>query len=264
MTRAARRGSALFLMVLGLASPAEAQIVQSVQFGGGWFWPKGFEGRTSGDVLVANLTQPDVLPGVSGSLEFDIGDFAFWSVFGEWNIAFNRRIEASAGIGFYQETVPSRYRDLVDSSQGFSDITQDLKLRQIPFTGLVRFLGGRPGRVQPYAGGGITAISFQYTETGDFVDPVDLSVFCAGTPGCAFPSFEATGLAYGPVVVGGVRFPIGGDIFGFTAEGRYQWVTGDLPSAADCQADSSKCFAFGATKIDLSGFTFNMAMLIRF
>jgi hypothetical protein len=236
-------------------SAAHAQIVQSVQFGAGWFWPKGFEGRTTGDVLVANLTQPDVLPGVSGSLEFDIGDFAGWTFFGEWNIAFNNYIEASAGLGFYQKTVPSRYRDLVDSSQGFTDITQDLKLRQIPLTGMVRFLGGRPGRVQPYGGIGIAAINFEYTERGDFVDPIDLSIFCAGTPGCPFPAYQASGFAFGPVFAGGVRLPVGGDIYGIVLEGRYQLVEGNT-GGADA--------GFLGEKIDLSGFTFNMAMLIRF
>jgi hypothetical protein len=267
MTRASRWAGAVLLVVLGLPVPARAQIVQSVNFGAGWFWPAGYNSRTPGDVLVANLTQPIVAPGATGSLDFDIGEFGAWTFFGEWNVALNRHVEVSGGLSFYQETVHSRYADLVDSQHNFSDIQQDLTLRMIPITGIVRFLPvGKPGSVQPYVGGGIAAINFQYTEKGDFVDTSDvtLPIYCAGSPGCVNPAYQATGMAFGPVFVGGVRLPIGGDLYGITLEGRYQWVKGDLPTAAECQNDLSKCFAFGATKLDLSGFTFNMGMLIRF
>jgi hypothetical protein len=242
---------------MAVPSPAGAQVVQSVQFGGGYFWPKGFDGRVEGDVLVANLSQPLVIvdPPTTTSLDFEIGDFGAWTAFGEWNIAFNRHVEASAGLGFYKRTVNSRYRDLVNQAEGNSDILQDLKLTQIPITGLVRFVFGQPGRVQPYAGAGLAAIRFTYSEEGEFVDPVDLSIFCAGTPGCPFPAFEASGFAFGPVFVGGVRLPIGGDIYSFTAEGRWTLVDGDT-GGADA--------GFLGDRIDLGGFTFNMGLLIRF
>lgn len=259
MTRAVRSVAgvgALLLVLVALPASADAQTVQSVQFGGGWFWPKGESGRVTGDVLVANLNQPVVIaPDITTSLDFEVGDFGAWSTFGEWNIAFNRYIEAGAGIGFYQKTVHSRYRDLVNSQTGNSDILQDLKLQQIPITGLVRFMGGRPGSVQPYAGAGIVAVRYSYTERGDFVDPADLSVFCAGTPGCPFPQFEATGFAFGPVFVGGVRLPIGGDIYAFTAEGR--WTIVDGSTGGEVQG-------FLGDRIDLGGFAFNMGLLIRF
>lgn len=265
MTRATRWAGAVLLVVLGLPVPARAQIVQSVNFGVGWFWPAGETSRPIDDVLVANLNQPIVAPGATGSLAFDIGEFGWWVPFGEWNIAFNRHIEASAGLAFYQRTVPSTYADLVDSAHNFAEIRQDLKLRMIPITGIVRFFPvGRPGSVQPYVGGGIAAINFQYTEKGDFVDTNDLSIFCAGTPNCPNEAFQASGMAFGPVFAGGVRLPVGGDLYGITLEGRYQWVRGKLPTAAECQNDLSKCFMPGAERIDLSGFTFNMGFLIRF
>ena len=248
---------ALLLILLAVPSTADAQVVQSVQFGGGYFWPKGYDSRVQGDVLVANLSQPLIIadPPTTTSLDFEIGDFGAWTLFGEWNIAFNRHVEASAGLGYYRQTVNSRYRDLVNQAAGNSDILQDLKLQQIPITGLVRFLFGGPGKVQPYAGAGLSAIRFQYVEEGEFVDPVDLSIFCAGTPGCPFPRFEASGFAFGPVFVGGVRLPIGGDIYAFTAEGRWTLVDGDT-GGSDA--------GFLGDRIDLGGFSFNMGLLIRF
>jgi hypothetical protein len=260
MTRAARclaGASAVLLILLAVPSTADAQLVQSVTFGGGYFWPKGYDGRVQGDVLVANLTQPvvDIPSGATTSLDFEIGDFGAWTLFGEWNIAFNKNIEASAGLGFYKQTVNSRYRDLVNRPAGDTDILQDLKLQQIPITGLVRFLFGEPGKIQPYAGAGLTAVRFKYVEEGEFVDPVDLSIFCAGTPGCPFPAFEGSGFALGPVFVGGVRLPIGGDIYAFTAEGRWTLVDGDTGGEAA---------GFLGDRIDLGGFTFNMGLMIRF
>ena len=260
MARAARclaGASALLLILMAIPSTAGAQVVQSVTFGGGYFWPRGFDSRAQGDVLVANLSQPLVIadPPTTTSLDFEIGDFGTWTLFGEWNIAFNRHVEASAGLGFYKQTVNSRYRDLVNQPAGNTDILQDLKLQQIPITGLVRFVFGEPGKVQPYAGAGVSFIKFKYTEEGDFVDPVDFSIFCAGTPGCPFPAFEASGFAFGPVFVGGVRLPIGGDIYAFTAEGRWTFADGDT-GGADA--------GFLGDRIDLGGFTFNMGLLIRF
>jgi hypothetical protein len=257
MARAAGIASALLVGLLAIPSTADAQLVQSVQFGGGYFWPKGFDSRVQGDVLVANLSQPLIIvdPPTTTSLDFEIGDFAGWSFFGEWNLAFNPHVEASAGLGYYRQTVNSRYRDLVNSAEGNSDIVQDLKLQQIPITGLVRFMPGRPGGIQPYAGVGISMIRFTYVEEGDFVDPVDLSIFCAGTPGCPFPRFEASGWAFGPVFVGGVRLPIGGDIYAFSAEARWTIADGDTGGSDN---------GFLGDRIDLGGFTFNMGLLIRF
>lgn len=256
MARAARWATAL-LILMAIPSTAGAQVVQSVTFGGGYFWPRGFDSRVEGDVLVANLSQPLVIvdPPTTTSLDFEIGDFGAWTLFGEWNIAFNRHVEASAGLGFYKRTVESRYRDLVNQPAGNTDILQDLKLQQIPITGLVRFVFREPGTVQPYVGAGLAAIRFKYTEVGDFVDPVDFSIFCAGTPGCPFPAFEASGFAFGPLFLGGVRLPIGGDIYAFTAEGRWTFADGDT-GGADA--------GFLGDRIDLGGFAFNMGLLIRF
>ena len=60
-----------------------------------------------------------------------------------------------------------------------------------PITGLVRFLPfGRPGHAQPYGGVGIVAANFSNTETGEFVDTTDFTIFR--------DTYKATGTALAP------------------------------------------------------------------
>jgi hypothetical protein len=157
-------------------------------------------------------------------------------------------VEAGAGIGYYKRTVHSVYRDLVNADG--SEIRQDLRLRITPITGVVRFLPfGQQHDVQPYVGVGVGAFNFRYSEVGQFVDPSDFSVF---TPN---PPYTVTGTAVGPIVMGGVRIPIKGDIYGFATEYRYQWASGDTGGINA---------GFLGPKIDLSGGSLNFAFLIRF
>ena len=244
----------LALLFAAVALPASAQIVQSVSFGAGFFQPRGFDRRVDGDTLVANLTQPDVLPGVSGSLSFDIGEFRGMPLFGEWNLAINKHVEFSAGLSYFTNKVDSVYQDLVNcplppcAPPGGTEIEQELRLTMIPISGLVRFFpNGDPTRIQPYVGGGIAIIPFRYTETGDFVDTTTFDVFNA--------KYTAKGTAFGPVILGGVRFPLGGDVYGLTVEGKYQFANGKTGGANA---------GFLGDKIDLSGGTIQGGFLIRF
>lgn len=248
MRTVARTGLLLLALVL-TAVPAAAQVVHSLNIGAGLFMPRGFDSRTNGDVLVADLTQPEVLPGTSGSLDFDIGDFRTASIFGEWNVAFGDRIEVGAGVAYMRRTVASRYLDLIHGERpARPEIEQDLKLRIVPVTGVVRFLPfGRAGSFQPYVGAGIGILNFRYSETGEFVDTTDFAIF--------EDRYVAKGTAVGPLLLGGMRMPIGGDIYGLTVEGRYQWGTGDTGGSNA---------GFLGDKIDLGGGSLNFGFLIRF
>ena len=242
------RAMSLALLVAAVATPASAQIVQSVSFGAGFFQPRGFDRRVDGDTLVANLTQPEVLPGVSGSLSFDIGEFRGMPLFGEWNLALNKRIEVSAGLSYFTNKVDSVYLDLVNGPAGGTEIEQELRLTMVPITGVVRFFpSGDPTGIQPYIGGGIAVIPFRYTETGEFVDTTTLEIFS--------DKFTAKGTAFGPVILGGVRFPLGGDVYGLTVEGKYQFANGKTGGAEA---------GFLGDRIDLSGGTIQGGFLIRF
>lgn len=251
MMRLLLRVSCLTVLLLGIAAPASAQVVHSVTMGAGFFWPRGFEGRVDGDVLVADLTQP-IIPGTvppsTGSLQFEIGDFRSFPVFGEYNLTFGDRVEASFGVGYSQRKVDSVYRDLVNSARGGAEIEQDLSLRMIPFTAVVRFLPfGDAGSFQPYVGAGFTAVNFRYSESGEFVDPTDLAVF--------HDQFVASGTSVGGMILGGIRMPLGGDVYAFQVEGRYQFVSGDTGGAAN---------GFLGSKIDMSGGTLMGGLVIRF
>ena len=238
----------LTVVLTAMAAPASAQIIHSLSLGAGVFTPRGFAGRVDGDVWVANQSQPELEPGVTGSLAFDIGDFQTMSFFGEWNVQFNHRLEVGVGLGYYGDTVDSRYRDLVNSAAGFSDIKQQLQLRAIPITPTVRFLPfGKTGGFQPYVGTGLAIINFKYTEAGEFVDTSDYTIFS--------DKYVADGWAVGPVVLGGMRIPIGGGIWAITVEGRYQWASGDT-GGFDA--------GFLGDKLDLSGGYLQFGALIRF
>lgn len=240
MIRFVTRASGMLALSLFIATPASAQIVQSLHLGVGVFSPRGFDNRVDNDTLVENLTTFE-------PLLFRIEDFRNANFFGEWQVAFGERIEVAGGLGYYGETVPSIYRDVIDGTDG-SEIEQELKLRVIPVTGVVRFLPfGRAGDFQPYVGAGIGAFNWRYIEAGDFVDTFDYSIF--------EDRFEASGTEIGPVVLGGVRVPLQGDIYGLTLEYRYQIVSADT-GGLDA--------GFLGEKIDLSGGSFNFGFMVRF
>lgn len=218
-----------------LAAPAAAQAVHSLHLGAGLFTPKSVDGRSGEDVWVENLN----------TLSFDIKDFRGATVNGEWTITFSERVEVGLGAGYYQRSAASVYRDYVNING--NEIEQDLKLRVIPITGVVRFLPfGRAGRVQPYVGAGVSALNFRYSEVGEFVDFGDgFAVFR--------DRYVADGTTLGGVVLGGVRMPIGGDVYALNTELRYQFGEGDL-------GDNG----FLTPKIDLSGLNFTVGFQIRF
>lgn len=207
----------------------------TVNFSFGYFALKGLDSRVEDDVLFNNLQsgQP---------LLFEIGDFNSFVFGGEYLLGIGQHFEAGVGLGYTQRTVNSVYRDLTRPSG--SEIEQDLKLKQVPvtFTGRFLFLP-RGSKVEPYAGAGLVAVRWKYTEIGDFVDELN-NIF----PG----DFRADGTAVGPTVFGGLRAPVGNWTFG--GEVRWQQAEGDIPIEA----------GFLGTKIDLGGWTTNFTFGVRF
>jgi hypothetical protein len=243
------RAACLMALTLAAAAPASAQVVHGLQFGGGFFEPRGFDARADHDVLVRDLSgQPmPADPSLTDALLFDIKGFRTGHVFGEWTIGFGPHLEAGFGVGFLQRSVPSVYADVVLSPDN-TEIPQTLHLRVVPLTAVVRFLPfGRPGEVQPYIGAGVAALAFHYSESGQFVDPQTLEVYD--------DHYTASGTAPGGVVLGGVRFPIRGDIYAFSVEGRYQFGTGNTGGINKGFLDE---------KIDLGGWLWDAGFLIRF
>ena len=249
MTKSILRGvwcTAGVAVALGLCTPtqAEAQITRvsnsasehrhavGVTLGG--FFLKGEDSRVEDDVLYNDLD----------SLLFDIKDFNGPTVSGEWLVGVSDYLEAGVSAGYYQKSVPSIYAELTHPSG--SEIEQELKLRIVPLTATLRFLPIGRGSVEPYVGAGIGAFRWRYSETGEFVDFADKSIFRN--------RYIADGTAYGPVVLGGIRFPFG-EAFSFGGELRYQWAEGDTnPSQSELLG----------SKLDLGGLNAAVTLHVRF
>jgi hypothetical protein len=248
MRRYANRVALLAAGALLIAMPARAQVVSSIQFGAGGFFPRGFDSRASGDVLVRNSLGETIGGGIgTDALVFNISDFRSGHAFGEFNLSFGPHVEVGVGVGTYGRHVPTIYSDVIDTGTNL-DISQELSMRATPITALVRFLPfGTASTVQPYVGVGVAAVPFRYAESGDFVDSDTLSIFPA--------RYLVNGTTAGTVVVGGVRFPINGDIYALSVEGRYLRAVGDTGGNAN---------GFVADKIDLSGGMFDVGFIVRF
>jgi len=224
--------SLLALVVLGIFGSGVASAQQQVSFSVGGFSPRSEDARTNSDVLVNNLD----------FLAFNVSDFSGALFGGEYITALGNNFDAGLGVGYYQRSVPTVYNDFVNSNG--TEIQQTLKLRIVPFTATVRWLPmGHHNGVEPYVGAGVGIFNYHYSESGQFLAN-DNSIF-NGT-------FDGSGTAVGPVILGGVRVPVGS--WGVGGELRWQSATGDLPPEQD----------FSGNKIDLGGFTYTFTINVRF
>lgn len=216
------------------ASDAPARADSLVGFSAGYFALKSADGRSENDVLWRNLD----------FLAFDLQDFNHVIVGGEYLVGIGDHIEAGAGVGYYQRTVPSLYRDFVDRDG--SEIEQDLKLRVVPFTATVRFFpASRRGAVQPYLGAGVGVLAWRYSESGEFIDFRDRSIFRA--------TFKDQGSTAVPVLLGGVRVAVG-DVF--LVGGEFRWQDGE--------ATLDRSQEFAGDTIDLGGYSTLFVVHVRF
>jgi hypothetical protein len=224
---------ALAVFVASVAVPATASAQQSFNIYLGGFVPRGEDTRANGDVLVGNLD----------FLSFNIQDFHAATIGGEWLFPLGDRVDAGIGLGIRSRGVPAVYTSLTHA--GGAEIEQDLKVRVVPFTATVRFLPlGRDASIQPYIGAGVGIYGWRYTETGEFVDFSDRSIFR--------DRFEGSGATAGPVVMGGVAIPIGSWSIG--GEIRYESAQGELPEDQ----------FFSGPKVDLGGFNYLATFKVRF
>jgi opacity protein-like surface antigen len=215
----------LLLVVCAIPGTVRAQS-QAVGFSAGYFMTKGEDGRVDDDVLLENRN----------FLIFDTKDFNGAYVGGEYLFGIGEYIDAGAGIGYYRRTVPTIYDDFVDSDG--SEIEQDLKLRILPIALTARVLPlGRSSGVQPYVGGGLGIFNWRYSETGEFVDFRDFSIFR--------DRFIAEGTDYGVIALAGVRV-LAGPNLAVGGEFRYQQAEGSTGGLDE---------GFLADKIDLGGYT---------
>ncbi|MGH9348615.1 MAG: hypothetical protein ACRD26_15250 [Vicinamibacterales bacterium] len=211
--------------------PVTAAAQQTLNFSLGGFAPRGFDARVDGDTLVENRD----------FLVFEMGDFSGASVGGEWLLPIGEYFEAGAGIGFYRRTVPTVYEDFVDNDG--TEIDQDLRLRLVPVSFTIRVLPlGQSSGVQPYFGAGLGIFNWRYSESGEFVDFSDGSIFRE--------TYVAEGNETGPIAFGGIRFAA--DTFSVGGEIRYHSADADLP------------VEFVGPVLDLGGWTYALTVGLRF
>jgi opacity protein-like surface antigen len=241
----------LLVAAMMAPAPASAQVVRvsrsdarhTINFNLGYFAVRGEDSRVDDDVLLANIL--DLASQDDPNDPLAIGEFSGATFGGEWLYAVTDYIEAGAGVGFYQNEVPTTYRDFQDSDGSLID--QDLKLRIVPVTATVRFLPlGRGGAVEPYVGAGIGIFNWRYSETGEFVDLSDDSIFRA--------TFSANGNAVGPVILAGLRGLVS-DAWTLGGEIRWQRAVGDT------DIDTSELLG---EKIDLGGWATSLTIGVRF
>lgn len=246
-----KKALVLGCMILLAPSLASAQIrmvnssdtgKNTVNFTIGYFALRGIDSRVSDDVLLNELTNPFDVNGVAQPLLFQIKDLNSVPIGGEYLIGIGSNFEAGVGLAYSQRTAPSVYANLTHSNG--DEVTQDLKLRQVPVTFTGRFLlMPRGSSVEPYVGAGIVAIRWKYSESGEFIDEF----------GTIYPGvYTADGTAVGPTVLFGARFPFGAMVAG--AEGRWQKAEGKGLLAQ----------GFPGDKIDLGGWTLNFTVGARF
>jgi len=238
------------LLVLTAAS-ASAQVVQvnrgdsrnSIGFTLGGFFLTGDDNRDGNDVILADSI--DLVARDSSDSFLKAKDFRNVTFGAEYLFGLGDFLEGGVGASYYQKNVPTVYQDLVNTNG--SEIEQNLKLRIVPVTATIRFLPlGRGGAVEPYVGAGVGVFSWRYSETGDFVDPSDNSVFSN--------RYRASGTEVGPVLLGGVRIPVG-DAVSIGGELRWQKAKGDTGGLPE---------GFLGVKIDLGGTTENFTIHFRF
>ena len=219
---------------VGQSSPSTTR--STLEFSIGYFGLKGIESREADDVLVGDLVNDH-------PLLFEVNDLNRATFNGQYLFAAARQIEVGVGLGFSQRTISTVYADLTHSNG--DEIRQDLKLRMIPvnFTGRFLILPRGSSVVEPYIGGGITAIRYQYSEVGEFVDDF----------GTIFPAvYKTDGTAAGPIVLAGVRAPVEN----WTVGGEFAWqkVVANVPPDTGLLG----------TKLDLGGWNFNFTVGFRF
>ena len=199
-----------------------------VSVGGGWVFP-----RAEGDLFAF----------VSDQLTVDRSDYRAGLFTSGLGFTVLDQLDVVGDVEMSRHSIGSEYRDFVKADR--TPIAQTTTLNQTTVGIGFRYspLGrGReisnyaflPRRIVPYVGAGASIVYSSFSQTGQFVDYVDLSIFNH--------VFRSTAWSAGPHVAGGADLQIWRVLF-LNVAGRYAWVRSSL------DADF-----VGFDGIDLAGF----------
>ena len=203
--------------------------------------PRGVVGVTGGWLVASQ--NGGIFDFTRDLLTVDEGDFDTAMFRFAAGLSIGPRLDVVAEISFSGTTIASEYRDFVDTDD--LPIVQTTELMQTGVGGSLRFWlipRGRevgrfawvPNRFAPYVGAGGGARRYRFTQFGDFVDFVDLSIF---TDRLESRGWTASGHVFAGASIGMTR-----KLF-VTVEARYVWANTPL----------SQDFV-GFDNIDLNGF----------
>lgn len=179
----------------------------------------------------------DILLIEHNDLDFTFSDFNVPVIGVEWLVPFGNLLEAGLGASFSRDTVPTVHVGVANSDG--SPIPRDLGLRQMPIALTVRVLPlGQSYSVQPYIGGGVALISWQFRESGDFAAANRRTIFRG-------EHYSANGSAIAPTLLAGMR-AVTLDRYAFGIEARYQRGRGHFGPVFARQVDPD---------LDLGGLT---------
>ena len=170
----------------------------------------------------------DLYDFVTRELTVDKSDFDMPGIGFDVAYRLTRRMDGQFGFEYGKNSTGSEYRDYVDND--FLPINQNTSLKVVHLTGSVRYaltdrgyevsrLAWVPRRVVPYVGAGAGAVYYDFVQSGDFVDFVDLSVFP--------DAFRSKGWAPSAHAFGGVDIRLFRGLYG-SVEGRYTKATAKL------------------------------------
>jgi len=163
----------------------------------------------------------DIFSFLTSQLTLDKGDFRARGFAADLAIALTPRVDVVGGFELARSSSRSEYRDFVDNDR--LPIEQTTSLSTVNLTGTLRYalvprgeavgrLAWVPRRVVPYVGAGGGACWYELSQTGDFVDFVDLSVFS--------DSFDSRGWSPSAHGVAGIDLQLHRRLFA-TVEARY-------------------------------------------
>jgi hypothetical protein len=183
-----------------------------------------------------------------GQRDFDAPYFE-----GELGLGVTERLEVAIAVGYQSGSVQSEYRDWVDTDD--RPIFQTTKLKQIPAVASLKlfpFPRGRqigrfawvPRTFNPFIGGGVGFISYDFEQDGDFVDYETLDIY--------YDRIVSSGESFLARAQAGFNLSLGNQ-FVLTAEGRYNWSNTPMEGGF-----------VGFDNIDLDGLQLIGGLAVRF
>jgi hypothetical protein len=188
--------------------------------------PRGMVSIRGG--LMSARAGSDLFTFVSDQLTVDRKDFNAPAVGFDVDVALTPRTTVVAGMDFSRSRVASEYRNFVDNNR--LPIQQTTALRETNLSGSIKFAltpRGReisphawiPSMLTPFVGAGAGVMRHTFSQTGDFVDFTDSSVFTH--------VYNSSGWSPSAHVFGGVDVKAAKRVY-FTGEARYLWSHADL------------------------------------